>query len=396
MKPLWTIALCLVPALTSVGCAHREPSSVFEEGTIELRPVTWNIDPVTAGKVTAVADSQDEVAIFGNQGASYFTEGTLVGTDTSVVSWRSAAVVPAIDLPDNWLLGIDPFGQVYRLRRNGVLDVVTAQYGLLPNSVREVVAPSSKLTALALKDKIAVCDGSAVHLYDLRARGLAGAAGRLAAFDGAEVIQIDFNKPEGTAIQRLSLSGVIAVAFDVTGELALIAATEDALYVERDGVLLKLWESPAEVRITGLASSGRGVWVAMGKQLSLLAGTRLLHGTIGLTSDTGKIVGSPSGDVWIVGGSQLVRIGERTSFGIDEERWRRGILPMFQRLCRGCHLPGGSSNIDLSTYPQWAARRDLMKQRLIEMRPTPMPPREVGTLTATELSAVQRWLQSAR
>lgn len=393
MTSLWTIALGLL--LASIGCAHREPSSVFEEGSIELRTVAWNIDPISPGKVSAVADSQDEVAIFGNQGASYYAEGMLLGSDTSILGWRSAAVVPSIDLPDNWLLGVDPFGQVYRLRKSGVLEVVTMQYGLPPNSVREVVAPGSKLTALALKDKLAVSDGTAVHMYDIRARGLVGSAGRLAGFDGSEVFQIDFGKPEGAEIQRLSLSGVIAVAFDVTGELALIAATEDALYVERNGVLVKLWES-AEDRITGLASSGRGVWVSMGKRLSLLTGRRLLHGTIGLSTDTAKIVGSPSGDVWSLGGSQLVRLGERTSFGIDEERWRRGILPIFQRLCRGCHLPSGSSNIDLSTYPQWAARRDQMRQRMIEGRPTPMPPREVGTLTPTELTLTQRWIQSSK
>jgi mono/diheme cytochrome c family protein len=96
--------------------------------------------------------------------------------------------------------------------------------------------------------------------------------------------------------------------------------------------------------------------------------------------------------VWVLGGPQLVRLGEKLAGGADENRWRRTMLPIFQRYCRMCHLPGGSANLDLSAYSQWAPRRDRIRQRLIEQAPTPMPPVTVGALTPAELLAVQRWV----
>ena len=391
----WTASVLLAQVLTLSTCAYRDRDGSIEEGTIELRPVVWSTDSSTLGKVSAVADSQEDVAVFGNLGAALWIDGVQQGSDPSVMQWRTAAVVPALDLPDRWLLGVDSFGQVYRLRGSGMIESVSAQYGLLGKAVREVVALNSALTAFALSDKIAVVNGSvsSVRFFDIQARGLSGAAGRLAAFDSTGVIQIDFTKSPGATMMRLPLEGVLAVAFDVTGQEVLVAATEQSLYVERNGALTKIWDVPDESKITGLTGSGRGVWVAIGNQLALLHGSKLLHGNSAVVPESARLVGSPSGDVWVLGGPQLVRLGERTQGGSDEDRWRRNILPLFQRLCRSCHLPGGSANSDLSTYSQWATRRALMKQRLIEQQPKPMPPPEVGTLTPAEFLSVQRWAQ---
>jgi hypothetical protein len=305
-------------------------------------------------------------------------------------------VVPALDLPDRWLLGVDPLGHCYRVRRNGQLEAVNSQYGLTGNSVREVVAVSSTLTAFALPKQVAVVNGSSVRMYDLQARGLAGAAGRLAAFDETELIQIDLSGEHGATMKRLPLEGVLAVAFDLSGQEALVVATAQPLYVEKQGSLNKIWDAPDDAKITGLAGSGRGVWIAVGNQLVLLRGEKLFHGNSERLPDSARLVGSPSGDVWVLGGSQFMRLGERSQGGVDEDRWRRNILPVFQRLCRGCHLPGGSGGSDFSTYSQWASHRALLRQRLIDQQPKPMPPPSVGTLTPTELLAVQRWVQSGK
>lgn len=394
MKRTSTYALFLLQALATAGCADRDPLAMFEEGSIELRPVSWTGDPTPLGKVAAVADSLEDVAVFGSLGASYYSSGTPVGSDASVITWRSAAVVPALDLPDSWLLGIEPMGQVYRLRTSGVLEAVSKQYGLEGKPVREVAALGSTRTAFALRDKVAAVDGTTVSYFDVQARGLAGAAGHLAAFDSEGVIHLDFTTQPTASILRLPLPEVIAVGFDVTGELSLVAATERSLYVEQGGALYKVWDAPAEATISGLATSGRGVWVAVGKSLSLYRGTKLLHGSSAPLPDGGRLAGSASGDVWVLGGAQLTRIGERTMGGSDEDRWRRTVLPMFQRLCRSCHLPNGRGNLDLSTYAQWTTRRALIKQRLVDQQPTPMPPPEVGALTQSELSAVLRWVQA--
>ena len=132
-------------------------------------------------------------------------------------------------------------------------------------------------------------------------------------------------------------------------KLVLVAATAQALYVERNGALVKVWDASPEAPISGLAQSGRGVWLAMGKGPALFRGAQLLRGAPDVLPERGRIVGSQSGDVWVLGGPQLVRMGERAPGGSDEDRWRRNLLPIFHRSCRGCHLPGGSAGTDLSS-----------------------------------------------
>lgn len=386
------VALWLLPAAGLCGCGGRGATDRFSEGSLALQSIAWSAQPDAVGKVAAVADSLDDVAVFGSQGAAVFSSGVPAGSDAAVTSWRTAAVVPALDLPESWLLGVTRTGQVYRLRNRTTLEEVTARFALRGRPVREVVALSPTLTAFALADQIAVTDGQTVSFYDIAARGLAGAAGRLAAFDEDGVIELDFTDPHGVTIGRLPLDAVVAVALDISAELTLIAATDQALYVEQDGRLVQVFAAPAAAPITGLAGSGGGVWVALGSELALLRSLQLLHGPPGKVPDGGRLVGSPSGDVWVLGGPQLVRLGERTAGGVDENRWRRTMLPIFQRLCRMCHLPGGSANLDLSTYGQWASRRDRIKQRLIDQLPTPMPPAAIGALTTDELLAVQRWV----
>jgi hypothetical protein len=275
-----------------------------------------------------------------------------------------------------------------------MLQEVTDRYNLGGRPVREVVALSPTQTALALADRLAVADAQTVEFYALALRGLTAAAGRLAGFDANGVVQLDFTggPVAPVAIDRLPLDGVVAVAYDVSAEQVLLAATAQALYILQGGTLIKAYDAPAGSPISALAASGSGVWVALGSELALFRGAQLLHGPAGKIPAGGRLVGSPSGDVWVLGGPQLVRLGEKLAGGADENRWRRTMLPIFQRYCRMCHLPGGSANLDLSAYSQWAPRRDRIRQRLIEQAPTPMPPATVGALTPAELLAVQRWV----
>lgn len=392
MKRSRLYALWLLQTLALGGCGGRGAAGPFSEGTVTLQTVPFAAPSEVVGKVAAVADSLDDVAVFGSLGASLWQSGIEVGSDAAVVSWRAAAVVPALDLPESWLLGITRQGLIYRLRSHVALEEVTARYALAGRPVREVVALSPTLTAFALGDQVAVADAKNVSFYDIAAGGLAGASGRLAAFDDAGVIELDFTNPQGVTMARLPLAEVVAVAFDISAQQSLVAATAAALYVEQDGALLKAFDAPADSPITGLAGSGSGVWVALGSELALFRGSQLLHGPVGKVPENGRLTGSPSGDVWLLGGPQLVRLGEKAAGGADENRWRRTMLPIFQRLCRMCHLPGGSANLDLSTYGQWSLRRDRIQRRLVEQQPTPMPPATVGSLTTDELLAVQRWV----
>lgn len=388
---VFTLSPLLPLFFSGVGCGGRPDSGVVPEGTVAVQTIPWSTQPEAVGKAAAVADSEEDVAVFGSLGAAVFTGGLPVGSDSAVVSWRAAAVVPALDLPESWLVGLTPLGQVYRMRNRAMLEEVTGRYGLGGRPVREVVALSPTRTALALGDRLAVADAQAVEFYDLTLRGLSAAAGRLAGFDASGVVQLDFTGGP-VAIDRLPLDGVVAVAYDVSAEQVLLAATEQAIYVVQSGTLLKAYEAPAGSPISGLAASGSGVWVALGSELALFRGAQLLHGPADKVPIGGRLVGSPSGDVWVLGGPQLLRLGEKLAGGADENRWRRTMLPIFQRYCRMCHLPGGSANLDLSLYSQWTARRELLRQRLIEQLPTPMPPATVGALTPAELLAVKRWV----
>lgn len=383
--------LSLLSLLLGFGCGGRPDSGVVPEGTVAVQTIQWSTQPEAVGKAAAVADSEEDVVVFGSLGAAVFTGGLPVGSDSAVVSWRTAAVVPALDLPESWLVGVTPQGQVYRMRNRAVLEEVTGRYNLGGRAVREVVALSPTRTALALADRLAVADAQAVEFYDLALRGLSAAAGRLAGFDASGVVQLDFTSGP-VAIERLPLDGVVAVAYDVSAEQVLLAATEQALYLVQRGALVKAYQAPAGSPISGLAASGSGVWVALGRELALLRGAQLLHGPADKIPAGGRLVGSPSGDVWVLGGPQLLRLGEKLAGGADENRWRRTMLPIFQRYCRMCHLPGGSANLDLSQYSQWTTRREQLRQRLIAQLPTPMPPATVGALTPAELLAVQRWV----
>jgi hypothetical protein len=50
--------------------------------------------------------------------------------------------------------------------------------------------------------------------------------------------------------------------------------------------------------------------------------------------------------------------------------------------------------MDLSTYKSWVARKDAMRKRVVEMTPSPMPPKGAGALTQDELMAVSAWLDT--
>lgn len=93
-------------------------------------------------------------------------------------------------------------------------------------------------------------------------------------------------------------------------------------------------------------------------------------------------------------GGALQRFGEEPTGGADQLLWQKTVLPIFTRLCSLCHLPGGTSGIDLSTYPHWVSRRALINQRVIVGKPSPMPPAGAGQLTADELAALMAWVAS--
>lgn len=390
----WLPELFLLAALGSAapGCGTPESPPQLQLGALELARIEWSEALpalATPGRVSTVAEAGDDVAVFGERGVFLWQSGSTAGSDSSVLSWRSAAAVPALGFPGKWLLGVDGDGRVYRLHDGATfgLEEVTARYALTAKPVREVAALGNGQVAFALDDKLALTDGTTLKLYELTLRNLIGGGGRLASYDEAGVRLLD---PQVGALQTLAQPGVVGVAFAPDGQLW--AATPDTLYYQSAGELVAAHSFEAPQVVTSLAGAARGVWVGLADSLALLRdGQLLLPATSPQLSAGTRLLGSPSGDVFTISGGdgQLARYGQESGGGRDLTLWRKTLVPIFTRLCQGCHLPAGSARIDMSTYSSWANLRTQIQARVIDQKPSPMPPTSAGTLTPEELAAVQ-------
>ena len=394
---LWLAELCLLAALASAapGCGTPEPESPqLPVGALDLARIEWSAALpalATPGRVTTVAEAGDDVAVFSERGVFLWQSGSTAGSDSSVVSWRSAAAVPALGFPGRWLLGVDGDGRVYRLHNGATfgLEEVTARYALTAKPVREVAALGTGQVAFALSDKLALTDGTTLKLYELPLRNLVGGGGRLASHDEAGVRLLD---PKSGELHQLPLPGVLGTAFAPDGQLW--AATADTLYYEKAGALVAAHRFAPPQVVTALAGAGRGIWIGLADSLALLRdGQLLLPAVSPLLSPGTRLLGSPSGDVFTIAGGdgQLDRYGQESGGGRDLTLWQKTLVPIFTRLCQGCHLPAGSAHIDMSTYSSWANLRTQIQIRVVDRKPSPMPPASAGTLTPDELAAVQAW-----
>lgn len=383
------------------GCGGEDAAAApqLAQGTLALQRIDWAeaLPAMTQlGKVAAVAEAGDDVAIFSDNGLFLWSSGSAAGSDASVRAWLAAAAVPALGFPGQWLLGVDDGGRVYRLHNGAAFSVedVTARYVLSDKPVREVAALGNGQVVFALADKVALTDGQNLKLFDLSLRHLVGGPTRLAAYDEAGVTLWE---PQSGALRQLPQPGIVGVAFAPDG--TLWAATAQLLLAESKSenktVLVPMHELTPPQAITSLSGAARGIWVGLGDSLALVRDGQLLRPETSpmLPADT-RLIGSASGDVWTVAGAkgELSRYGEASGGGADLVLWRQQLVPIFNRLCQACHLPGGSARIDLSTYSSWAHLRTAIAARVLERKPTPMPPVSVGMLKPEELAAVQAWV----
>lgn len=393
-EALWAPVALLFGMCAAAGCGAGEaPGVVLREAALKLQPVAWNASKTATGKVAGVAEVYEDLAVFGDQGVQVFSSGVLFATDTTVKSWRAAAVVPAGDLAGEWAIGVSGDGKVLRLRNRSMVEDVSDRYGLKGTAIREVAPLGQGRVGFAYEQGLAVADGTSVTRYDGGFAGLVGGGGRVAAVEGDKLRVL---ATQDGSSQVYALPGLLGAAFDPAGKL--VAATASQLYLEVGGELAPRYQSDAPIK--GLVGTPSGVWLLQGDTLSLVSGEELRRGPAGALSGAAAAAGarllpSASGDVWVLAGGALSRFSEDDGGGADKELWRKDVLPMFSRLCSVCHLPGGSAGIDLSTYASWASRRALMEQRVIVGKPLPMPPAGAGKLTAEETAALQGWLKSA-
>jgi mono/diheme cytochrome c family protein len=392
----------LAAALAACG-DDKDQAAMVPVMPLQVRQVPWNLANQDVGKVAAVAELYEDTVVLGDQGAQVFTGGLVVATDTSARSWRGATVIPAGDLSGQWLVAIDDKGRLLRLRNRRTLEEVGDRYGLAGTPLAAVAALGSGLTGFALASDLAVADGTRVTRYPGGLTGLAGAGGRAAGLVDGGVRVFELAPGDGTGmaadpasaqVHDFAVPGAVAVTFDARARL--VVATADTLYSENDGGALdRIYRSP-DAPIHGLSTSGAVVWAAIGDTLAELTGAELRQSAGGTLAADARLVGSPSGDVWALESGALRRLGEAASGGgADQQLWQNTVLPIFTRVCSLCHLPGGSSGIDLSTYKAWADRRALVNQRVLVGKPSPMPPAGAGMLTDDERAALQAWIANS-
>ena len=388
-SPASVLSICglLVLAACQDGSG---PDTLLPERPLQLRSVKWNAKDVPTGKIAAVAGLGEDTVVFSELGAMVFTAGLLLSTDVGAKSWKTATVIPAGDLAGAWLIGIDGKGRVRRLRDRAVMEDVSDRYGLTGEVVEEAVAvDTAAQVAFGLHSSLAVADGQKVTRYPIAMHGLAGGSGRVVGLSEGGVSVFE---PGTGNVTRYPVDAPVAALIDTAGRL--VVATADTLYREQEKSLSKLYLS-SDAPIRGLVLSSGVVWVQIGDTLAVLGESEVRRAPSAALPTDAKLLSSSTGDVWLLSNGTLRRFGEDTGGGAIEEQWQNTVQPVFTRLCSLCHMPGGSANLDLSTYKSWNVRRTQIRQRVVDGKPTPMPPKGAGSLTQDERMAVTAWLDAS-
>jgi len=402
-------------AASAIGCGtSRYARDGGGVGVMQVRAVDWNPQKIDVGKVSAVAESEGTVVVFGDQGASVFSSGALVGVDRATTAWRLATSIPAADGSGRWIVAIDGAGKLWRLRNGSTLEPIGARYGLagadlsavadfgdgfvafLGEGVSPDPLPGTTLPAPGLSPFVAIADGKAITRYQAGFLSIAGGGGKGAAM-GSEAIRL-FD-PRAKQDRVFDLPDVRRVAVDPHG--VLYAATDHAVYEENArGELSLRYES--EAAIHGLTPAGdRRVWFADGSDLGVLeAPSEGSTGGVFVTQGTklppdATLAPSPSGDVWVIAKGALSRYARSDAAApapnvdaVRAQTWSSAVQPIFAKRCAGCHMPGGASGIDLSTLDAWSAKRAVIRKRVVDTRT--MPPKG-SPIDDAERAAIEQW-----
>jgi len=373
----WLVAAC-------------SPQSLPSGEPFKLSELVWNGKQQDFGAISTVTELYDDTLIFTSLGTVVLTGGVTLAMDPSLRNASQAAVLPAADLSGSWAVAIADDGSVRRLKNRSVMEDVSDRYGLAGIRVSELSAMGTTGAVFRLPDEIAVADGQHVTRFSGALRMLAGSDGRVAGVLDGRLRLLDVKTAQA---RDFDLGAPTGVLFDGQGKLFM--STADALYEEDEpGSLRKVLSSPDEP-IQQMVRAGSTLFLQLGTSLAMLRDGALRRAAdadaLAALPEGTRIIGSPSGDLWTLLDGKLRLLGEDSGGGADEDLWRRNAQPIFTRLCATCHLPGGSAGIDLSTYAKWAARRDRIAMRVLDGKPTPMPPAGAGTLTSDEQAALQAW-----
>ncbi|XYH96552.1 c-type cytochrome [Sorangium sp. So ce1128] len=374
-------------ALALAGCTA---SAAAPPPQLAVRPVAWPA-PGELGPVRALADDGRRVVLFHDGAAAIFVDGALARVERAPHRWASAAALPAPDGHGTWIVGVDAEGRLLRLPGDGSFELVSDRYGLERAAVRAALGLGGGGAAFALDGEIAVADGALVTRYATGPLAAFAAGGGRVAFapggDGLRALDVATR-----ALRAYPLPDGPAPLLAVTGAGALLAATPAALYEEDGAGVLRL-RLQASAALHGLAVSGDRVWFADGDELGVLdqTGARETRGAR-LPRD-GRLIGSPSGDVWLLASGALRRFA--AAEGDAGPAWDE-IAPVFARACAPCHLPRGEGGVDLSTRAAWTSLRDAIARRVIEERTMPPPGHALSEADRARIRAFVERVSPAR
>lgn len=353
-------------AVLLLGCASPNIAR------IAVHRVEWNPNKADVGSVAAVAESGEDVFVFGSTGAHILAGGSLVASDNSVHAFRSATTIPAADGNGAWVIAIDDHGRILRVRDRSKLEPISARFGLEKSDVLSVASMGSSRVAFALATSLAIVDGERIARHDYAFSSIACGSGHGAGIHGAAVMVFDPFR----GIDRTYQLDARFITVDAKGRA--VAANERGIWREEDGKLTLRYRS-AHDSLRGIVTSAENVWFADGDELGLL--------DAGLSTDlhaSGTLLPSPSGDVWTLTDGKLARYTTARP-----NAWAT-IGPIYTRVCSSCHGPSGSAGLDLSTPARWESNRAVIDKRVV--RDKTMPPRD-HPLTEAERAVITTFVK---
>ncbi len=356
---------------------------------LAVQPVEWNPSRAPVGRVSAVADAGDVVAVFGDAGATVFASGAVAATDATEKRWSCAGTIPGAYGTAQWIVGIDGDGRVLHLHGTSKFEDVSPRFGLAGLRVHDVSMLDDRRAAFLLDGEIALADGREVKRYMTGPFGaLAAGQGRAALVGQGRVVVFDRGDLSGRVFE---LPGATYAAVGSDGRL--YAATSRAIFASTaSGELALVYDAEGET-IHGLAASPGHVWFGDGAELGLVEGDHVAETRGANLARDARLQASPSGDVWVIGGADIQRFraveAAAAASAMDvEATWSSTLAPVFARACATCHMPNGVSGTDLSTSSAWQSEREAIRQRVVVSRA--MPP-EGHPLSDADRAAIAAW-----
>jgi cytochrome c5 len=378
-------------AVLSAGCAEGSIAGESEptiKVSRELEPLTlhsidWNVAKADVGTIAAIAEDDEELVLFGSNGATLMAGGAVRGVIAGATSWHFAGTIPAADGVGDWIIGVAGDGHIYRVRAESLLEDVSGRYGLSTDLVRSVVGIDHQSVAFGFEGGLAIADGTTVTRYAGPPNGmLSGGSGRLAWRDDTSVKVLTL---AARKVRSFDLAGATGVAIDASGRLVVIE--DRRLWIESDGVLSLRWT--ADAPFGAITTAGPRVWMSVGTELAVATGDALSKSSGAGVVDSATLSGTPTGDVWIVGSDGVRKLsGSAPSEAIAD--WIATIQPIYATTCASCHAPSGAAGSDLSTHQAWLERSDAIRQRVVIDQT--MPPRGI-VLDDSKRAAIRDWLE---